>query len=357
MKKKNKKVSKTKNNNKKIIVEKVQSKNFNLMLLVTFFLGVLLIFSAYAWFQSALNVQVKFINLVVSKNNGLFISLDGINFGSSVEISKQTLIENLKQTYPGNTSQWAKYGLSPVSTNGIPNSNTSVFDIYHASDVSIDYINEKSYLTTRKNKEDGISDKKSYIAFDIFLKNITGSPVSDNLYIDEGTNVIIDNGHTEQIEGLINSVRIGFVKVGSVSNIASVQEIQNIECNNNCQMVIYEPNSLNHTELSIERAKKYNINLINGQYYPTHAITGEINFVEIGEIIKGNLVKNVSRQITRVDINRPIFEIPDGITKIRVYVWLEGQDIDSLETRSEGADVSVLINLIKDTAGYDAFNE
>lgn len=355
--------NKNKKNTKKIRkiglkkIEKIKEKNFNLMLLVTFFLGVLLIFSAYAWFQSALDVQVKFINLVVSKKNGLFISLDGIDFGSSVEISKQTLIENLRQTYPGNTSQWAKHGLSPVSTNGIPNSNTSVFDIYYASQFSIDYINKKSYLTTRKNKEEGISDKKNYIAFDLFLKNITGSPVSDNLYIDEGTNVIIDNGHTEQIEGLINSVRIGFVKVGSVANTATVQEIQNIECNNNCEMIIYEPNSVNHTELSIERAKKYNINLINGQYYPTHAITGEMNFFEIGDVIRGNLAENFSLQITRVDIDRPIFEIPDGITKIRVYVWLEGQDIDSLETRSEGADVSVLINLIKDTAGYDAFNE
>ena len=31
--------------------------------------------------------------------------------------------------------------------------------------------------------------------------------------------------------------------------------------------------------------------------------------------------------------------------------------IDAIETKSEGADVSVIINLIKDTAGYDAFNE
>ena len=66
---------------------------------------------------------------------------------------------------------------------------------------------------------------------------------------------------------------------------------------------------------------------------------------------------NFELQATKVDIERPIFELPDGITKLRVYVWLEGQDIDSLATRSEGADVSVVINLIKDTAGYDAFNE
>ena len=87
---------KTKNklDKKNKIIKQIKPKNFNLMLLVTFFLGVLLIFSAYAWFQSALNVQVKFVNLVVSKKNGLFISLDGINYGSSVEISRETLLHN-----------------------------------------------------------------------------------------------------------------------------------------------------------------------------------------------------------------------------------------------------------------------
>lgn len=351
MKQANKKKSKTTK------MKQVKSKNFNLMLLVTFFLGVLLIFSAYAWFYASLDVQVKFVNLVVSKKNGLFISLDGIEFDSSVQISKENLINNLRTTYPGNTSQWASYGLYPISSNGIPNSDTEEFEMYFANNFDVDQVNKKTYLSTRKNVEKGASDQKNYIAFDLFLKNITGSPVSDNLYIDEGTNIIIDDGETEQIKGLVNSARIGLVKVGSVSNNATVNEIQNIECNNNCQMVIYEPNSTKHTELSIQRAKKYDINLIDGQYFPTHAIVGEMDFYDISEVAKGKINDDFKLQITRVDIDRPIFEIPDGITKIRVYVWLEGQDIDSLETRSEGADVSVLINLIKDTAGYDAFNE
>lgn len=354
-----KKVKNIKNQKKKIIekVENVKKKNFNLMLLVTFFLGVLLIVSAYAWFQASLDVKVKFVNLVVSKKNGLFISLDGIDFGSSVEISEESLINDLKNTYPGNTSQWAKGGLYPISSNGIPDSSTSIFEFYASTGFEQDPITGKSYLSTRKMQESGISNSKNYIAFDIFLKNVTGSPVSDNLYIDEGTNVIIDDGRTEQIEGLVNSVRFGFVKIGSVSNDASVEEIQNIECNNNCEMIIYEPNSTRHTDLSIERAQKYNINLLDGQYYPTYAITGMMDFYEIGDVVKGTAAENFELQVTRFDINRPIFELPDGITKVRIYVWIEGQDIDSLETKSEGADVSVLINLIKDTAGYDAFNE
>lgn len=351
---------KAEKNTRKIITKKIleqsRTKNFNLMLLVTFFLGVLLIFSAYAWFYASLDVQVNFVNLVVSKKNGLFISLDGIDFGSSVQISKDSLINNLKNTYPNNISQWAEYGLYPVSSLGIPDSNSTKFDIYQAVGFSVDNVNKKSYLTTRKTLEMQPDINKNYIAFDLFLKNITGSPVSDNLYIDEGTNVIVDEGNTEQIQGLVNSVRMGFVKIGTVSRDSTIEQIQNMECNNSCEMIIYEPNSTLHTELSIERAKKYGINLINGQYYPTMAVSGEMNFYEISNVIKGNPVDNFKLQETRFSIEEPIFELPDGITKIRVYVWLEGQDIDSLETRSEGADVSVMINLIKDTAGYDAFN-
>lgn len=338
-------------------IEQTKPKNFNLMLMVTFFLGVLLIVSAYAWFQASLDVKVKFVNLVVSKKNGLFISLDGIDFTSSVEISEENLINNLKQTYPNNTSQWAKRGLYPISSIGITNNNTSKFEFYNAIGYDVDPITGKSYISTRKAKENGISNNKNYIAFDIFLKNVTGSPVSDNLYIDDGTNIIVEEELTEQIEALINSVRIGFVKIGTVPRTSTIEEIQNIECNNNCEMLIYEPNAVNHNELSINRAKKFGINLLDGQYYPTLAITGEMNFFEISEVARGNLAENFSLQETRVDIERSIFEIPDGITKFRIYVWLEGQDIDSLETRSDGADVTVTINLIKDTAGYDAFNE
>ena len=39
-----------------------------------------------------------------------------------------------------------------------------------------------------------------------------------------------------------------------------------------------------------------------------------------------------------------------------LYLWIEGQDIDSLETNSDGAELNVSINFIKDTAGYDAFD-
>ena len=137
-------------------------------------MGVLLIFSAYAWFSTALNVQVRTFNMVVTRNSGLTISLDGINYDSFVEISKTILIDELKNTYPNNLSQWAANGMIPVSTNGIPNSDTYFFDIYSSSGVRYkNKAREVGFLSTIREREEYRRSFNNWIAFDLFLKNDT----------------------------------------------------------------------------------------------------------------------------------------------------------------------------------------
>ena len=52
------------------------------------------------------------------------------------------------------------------------------------------------------------------------------------------------------------------------------------------------------------------------------------------------------------------FTIPsNAVSRLRVYVWLEGQDIDSLETDSEGAKISISLDFSKDTYGYNSYDE
>ena len=61
--------------------------------------------------------------------------------------------------------------------------------------------------------------------------------------------------------------------------------------------------------------------------------------------------------MTENEIDQPLFTVPNGITKTRIYLWIEGQDIDSLETDSSGADLEISLGFVKDTAGYDTFNQ
>ena len=358
---KRKRTRRKKSGNKLIRYIKKDKHRFFMSILVIFFLGILLIFSSYAWFSTSLNVKIKTFNMIVSRNSGLSISFDAINFSNSIEISEDMLINKLVDTYPNNLSQWSSNGLVPVSSPGIINNNNYFFEIYRSSGVKYkDRNHDKGYITTSLFVEKERRSNNSFIAFDLFFKNETGSPISDNLYLANGTEFLMTSDSNEEMSGLVNSARIGFVKVGSVSHDTPVTTIQNLQCNNNCQSIIYEPNSTNHSSLSIERAKKFGINLKDGYEFPTYAYKKAGGPFELTDTISGSvgLDYNYFKLQETISVNaldEPLFTIPDGITKVRVYVWIEGQDIDSLETDSEGAEVSISINFIKDTFGYTEY--
>ncbi len=346
-----------------IIYRKRQSKF--LLLLLAFFSGILFIFYSYAWFSSSLDVKIQFFDMTVSSNNGLFISLDGIDFSDTVEISKKTIIDELKDRYPANTNQWASGGLWPISTVGINNSNENRFDLYAGAILKKRDENRimRKHLNTIKIYENTSTAYTSFVAFDIFLKNVSGSPLTDNLFISEGTYIDFDKDVEEEtkdeMQGLLNSIRFGFLFMDYTNNYDTVENIQALSCNNKCFHVIYEPNSLAHTSLSIERAMKdFNVSLIDGIYKKTYAIVDvgrELQYAnghpETGIALD---TKHFREQITikDEDLSTHVYEIPNGITKVRVYVWIEGQDIDSLETNSEGAPLNLAIDFEKDLAGY-----
>ena len=317
---------------KKEVEEQLPRKiNKKLTIIVIILLGILLIFSTYAWFSTNLNVKIKTFRMEIQKNSDLSISFDGINFEHSLEITRDSIITDLEELYPAHTNQWAANGFIPVSTSGIPNSNTSKFN-------------------------------NSYLAFDLFIRNDTGSPVSDNLYLQDTTIIqAVEEDISEEMLGLVNSFRIGIVRIGDVPLNASVEEIQSITCNNNCSQIIYEPNSKNHTDLAIERASKHDIEVVDGIKFPTYSAKKAGSKIFVKNSIPGpNLdTEYFTYQETRDDndFDKSIFEIPNGITKVRIYVWIEGQDIDSLETDSIGAEVEIGIDFTKDTAGWDAFDE
>lgn len=339
--------------------EKVrEEKNFNLLLFVTFLSGVLLIVSTYAWFYASLNVRVNFFNIKVTDEKGLFISLDGINFGSVVEIDKDYLINGLSDVYPNNSSQWARFGLFPVSTIGIKTPMDDRFSMYQITKTTqiLDEISKRIQVDVGEMTEEGVNNENSFIAFDIFLKNASGAPFPDNLYLDEGTSVVYDDTKYNEDAGTINSLRIGFLKMSSVPHKTPIEEIQNITCNNDCEAIIYEPNHLRHSEASIERAEPYGVKLINGQYNPTYAVYNTGRNLELSNGQEGSYFEldeeHFTLQNTRTDFTNSLFEIPNGITKVRIYIWLEGQDMDGIDTQGDGAFVTVTLNLIKDLAGY-----
>lgn len=324
--------------------------------------GLLLIASTYAWFSASLNVKVKFFDVVVSSDNGLFISLDGVNYSDSVEISLDSVINDLRTLYPTHTNQWSVGGLWPVSSNGIRNQNSDRFDIF-IGEVSKKRRNEPGirYLNTYLATEYVANAYNVYIAFDIFLKNVSGSPKSDNLFFDSDTTIEFDQGVDQELSdsmsNILNSMRFGVVKMGSTTSKAPINEIQNLKCNNACQSVIFEPNHISHSEKSVNSALEHGVTLIDGIAVPTYGVIAEGNRLRHVNGQTGTGVpldtEHFRLQETITSFDKPIFQIPNGITKLRAYVWIEGQDMDSLETYSEGAPIYIYVNFEKDLAGYE----
>lgn len=403
-------IDKIRRKEKHIYTDEEKEPNFNLLLVITFIAGVVLITASYAWFYASLDVKIDFFKMTVSNNSGLFISLDGKDFSSSVEVSRDSLITDLRDRYEDHTNQWASAGLFATSSNGIRTPNDNKFSMYAGSgigksnkdmeqaiedevDICLDdcdnqcedqaadeagqiacfntcvkkcedirnYYGSKVLLDSRLVNETDANGSNIYIAFDFFLKNVSGSPKSDNLYFDKGTSIYYSDETHDSEDGIINSLRIGLVKVGSVPLKSNINTIQNISCNNKCEMIIYEPNSTLHSNGSIKRATKHNITLIDGQYAPTYALINEGRNLELanGHSGTGIALDNehfaLQNTMSDADFAKPIFEIPNAITKMRAYVWIEGQDVDSLETRSTGGAMSIVINLIKDLAGYNGY--
>lgn len=355
------------NNNENTFLSSTRRKkrNTNLMFIITFFTALLLSVATYAWLSTSLNVKIKFFQMTVASDSGLFISLDGIDFTDSVVISMDSIIADLNSTYPNHTNQWSVGGLWPVSSVGIRNPDSYKFDMYAGQLLKTKTFNPngsvKRLLNVVNHPEEEPSAINSFISFDIFLKNASGSPKADNLYFDDTTGVYYEeetpDDIREKMDGIMNSIRIGIVKVGDVPHNTPPSTLQNLPCNNSCEMVIYEQNSLRHSEESIEAAKNYGVVLVDGVYTPTYAMTAVGRNLEHTNGHPGTgiplITSHFALQNTINSVEQPIFQIPNGLSKYRVYVWLEGQDIDSIETFSRGAEIEIVIDLSKDLAGYE----
>ena len=272
------------------------------------------------------------------------------------------------RTYPNFKTMWNTNGLIPVSTNGNSSRNSYFFDVYTTTGVFYPNLHDKTTGTVTTNLYDQSKPKKYsyFLAFDVFFKNDSGSPVADNLYFDAGTGVQLAEDIAESISeemlGLVNSIRFGIVKVGSLPITATPSEVQNIQCNNDCEAIIFEPFSTDHTQMAIDNASKYNINVVDGQKFLTYANVKPVHRQLLSTTLSGSPTLDTNNfklqnTIDESDFNDPLFTVPFGFTKARIYVWIEGQDIDSLETLSSGTNVDITINFVKDTMGYDQFDE
>lgn len=320
---------------------------YYILLLIFIVTCVIFIVSTYAWFSSTLNVEISEFRIYVDFKDGLQISLDGVNWDEEVVINEDNITTNLDNVYPKHSNRWSKH-LIAVSSIGTIDNRADRFSMFSGNEKivrTIDYENHDKIYTQLVEELKPTNDSQ-FLAFDIFINNLSHSLIDSNIYILDDSR--IENADPEDTDvTILSSLRIGFLVYGSTPENSKPNTIQNLTCDPVCKSVIFEPYSALHGRKSINDASLHGIEIEDGVEYPTYAVYKE-GVIEMFAGIHNSGIdfdaEHFEYQNTFKDIYKPIFTLPAGFTKIRMYIWIEAQDIDIIEMMPE--ENKSLINII-----------
>ena len=303
--------------------------------LLMLFVGIVFTASAYAWFTADKVVTIDMVDVHASTASGLTISKDAIDW--KVSLTNEDLFD-ADQTYPAAENQIPqdKGVIEPVSTVGrIIDGKMEMFYGYVSA-------NDDGYLYLKAQKtapEEHTQKKGKFVVFDAFLK--TSQPVT--IYLGQKSSVRVKEGTVAT--GTENAIRVAFVKEGSVSqdNVSGAQALKG-----GTEAIIWEPNNDAHNKYAIEAAKNnYGVNLgpntVIGSYYGVHSPIPESAFCDIKSTSPqffSLVTPNFTSGVAGLSQNQSLGHFEKGITKVRIYLWLEGQDYDC-EDNSSGGHITV----------------
>jgi len=374
--------------------------------MIALILGV----STYAWFIGMKTVNVSTFDVSIAAIDSLSLSLDGNKWSDTVTING-TNYNDTNVVYTGNTNSWGGTGLVPMSSVGKIDSGSSRLILFEKGSLTVTPGGYRLMASQVNNTASGVTEQNGYVAFDLFVKNLSGNAYYDTLDVrnEEAVYLTIDS-EVKVAEGgqagtgIENSVRVAFAQIGRVSAKAATSTqavITGIACENGegstvtsiCSRdaQIWEPNDRLHVQNAINwyttscrkrtgatttSEASYTGNyggcgtVGNGGTYPTYAVSGEITLGDSVDVYDGPAYNGYTGTIASTATTgklmayptftdsmklqegtaRPTFMTlaPNSITKVRVYVYIEGQDIDNYDFASLGKKISVAFGFTKE---------
>lgn len=322
--------------------KKKKSKKIFIAILMILFTGVVLTASTYAWFTANKTVTVSEIDVNVTTSEGLQISTDAKNW--------KTVISNediTGATWNGVTNQLPNQtsSIKPTSTVGEVDGTTGFMKMFVGevtSNDAGDYI-----LTAEQSVETNSTISGDFVVFDLFFQTNAAATV----YLTSNSTVGVVGDKTAT--GIQNASRVAFVTQGHVVPGTSEDAARALKNDGSVAPIIWEPNYDVHTAAAVKHASDV--------YAKTTSLAGGAKLDYVGvkaAITKENNIPLNSTDATYFSAITPniysteagipstayekVFDLEAGITKVRIYMWVEGQDVDCEDNASGG---SVAYNL------------
>ena len=320
-----------KNNNKRRKNKRKNDAKFLYLLVLLFFTAIMLTTTTYAWFTSNRIVTINTINIHVETAGGVEVSADGANWKAIITPEDLTTVHST--TYPRSVNQLPDV-MEPVSTGKEIDSSTGFMKMYYGVTTN----NEDGYYiltSSRINEQEGNGPDNDgkFVSFDLFFKVSNDTQI----YMTNNSQVSYLN---DTRKGIAAATRIAFVDEGTAPVGATIAEIQSLRGGTSGSTYIWEPNYDVHTAAAVANARDvYGIN--TQQSGATRiAYDGVINEIpeSAGILLKNAKSSNYPNYFRPVNVDyptregfteyQPVFTLRGGITKMRIYMWIEGQDVD-----------------------------
>ena len=333
--------------------KKERQKRLKSLILLLFLTIVLLSTSTYAWFTANRSVSIDPINVNIAASSGLQISTNASEWKTLITTTDITGVTG----YSTNLNQLPSI-LAPVSTGGTTDSSTGHLKFYKGVVAGDESNGGAMSLTATKSPDEAAGTTGDFVAFDIFLKVDSQS----DIYLENGSGVKSTTGYTDK--GLQYAARYAFVIEGTV---AGTDTAANAQAKKEASAVyVVEPNYDAHTSTGVSNASTYyNLTTTAGtsgvaavnyvgviDTIPTPIVLQQTNpggtpdsskFASISGLMRTNVAYSNADSsyeaytgTSKAAHLLKVFTLPAGITKIRVYMWVEGQDVDC-ENSASGA--------------------
>ena len=353
----------------------------NAMFFIILLALVIFIISTYAWFSTQRNVSITNLNGTVEVAEGLEISLDAENWSNGLVLGEEEgQLDIIDDAYEGNHNIKPTEML-PVSTLGLVGSNrTDLLMLRGTLNNSVQLNNIQAMNEKETNSE--MTTYPGYFAFDVFLKNSSRQDeLDDTLQLNYDSSLEImetENSPT----GLQNTARVAFAKYAGTSDTMAdaatiLKETAGIGVGSSpvyiTDVAIWEPNSNDHVDYVVQNNNKITgagASFNETTKMDTYALTDNSVGQSIADIYKWDgterlvqkqnvlqttktstedysIAEGVQNLVSTSDGTTDFGIAPNKICRLRIYVWLEGQDVDCINYASHGGGVKVNIGLVK----------
>lgn len=312
---------------------KKHKKRIGLLILLLLVTGVMLGTTTYAWFTANKTVNVNKITVNVAAQNGIQISVDGTTWKSIIQTDD---IKGASAKYAAAKNQ-LPVSIEPVSTVGEMDAEGLMKMYYGVVDTNDggNYI-----LTATKNTEANGTEGK-FIAFDLFFK----VDAETNTYLTSSSGVVAEGNDS----GIKNASRMAFAVLGNTTAGDTLENIQKLNAGTSAIVNIWEPNYDIHKPAAVNHARDtYGITTqeTGAEQIKYDGIKAEItkeNNVLVGEANSAKYTdyfgNTTMKYSTTADFTQKVsfLTLQPGITKVRIYMWIEGQDVDCENVASGGS--------------------